>query len=83
MLKFLPDGIACSSPLVGMQLLFSQDNLQDTNSYTNYVFIIIKVLNWEISRWKPMLKHEVFGVSIINAKNSDYRLEIQIRNMTL
>lgn len=30
-----------------------------------------------------MLKHEVFGVSIINAKNSDYRLEIQIRNMTL
>lgn len=50
MLKFLPDGIACSSPLVGMQLLFSQDNLQYTNCYTNYVFIIIKVLNGEISR---------------------------------
>lgn len=69
MLKFLPDGIACSSLLVGMQLQFSQDNLQDTNSYTNYVFIIIKVLNGVISRWKLMLKYKVFQVSIINAKN--------------
>lgn len=73
MLKFLPDGIACSSPSVGMQLLFSQDNLKHTNSYTNYVFIIIKVLNGEISRWELMLRHKVFQVSIINAKNWDYQ----------
>lgn len=33
---------------MSMQLLFSQENLQDTNSYTNYVFIIIKVLNGEM-----------------------------------
>lgn len=43
-------GLPTAAHQWGMQLMFSQDNLQDTNSYTNYVFIIIKVLNGKISR---------------------------------